>query len=692
MKESTTMATISTSELKRNVSVHVRVRPLTVAEQEDGKKHLQGLNLVSDEGRESIILSSISGDINGFDRILGQNENNVNVFEKCFSKEIDVVIKGGTASLFCYGYTGGGKTHTTIGYGNEKGLFFLGAEKILQQLAKINTDNNCSSEDDMLFLRATACEMYLDKVYDLLGEEKLLCKVRIDGSGQLVVGAVEKEELNYDEIMNDNDNDDEVLEKFSFDHATIKTRVGLRSSFISKTDDLDVLNETCVAQRATGISTTHHQSSRSHAILYLEVVTKKSQKVRDEIEQLTAELPPLKNCINNIDNQKFFVNVDTSTGTQGYGRVLRSTNVSPPEGANPALPPECEGDLWIKYENEDRQFTLLYQASSQHGKIDIDDADTPRTAKEWSERLGIENLQPKYATMSKNMTDEEIKLKIQKIDKKIGALRKILKEKENKLENLSISLKEIEARSVSALGGKMVLVDLAGADYDHRSGKAQKETAAINKSLLALKEVFRSLSSPSTRRPRFRNSNLTRILEDSLCPTENSKRKNKDSSCVMLVNISPDALLEKGTINALRYGQIYASSSNTKNRKENMSNSRGKMAKPWEKKKVGMKRNFLKPADPKVLQELREIYSKYVPEKTKEEVEVILKKFAGREALLLAKVQSKYVKNNNKKNNDEEDVMIVNNKKKTQPVPPPTASNSKLINNKSPLVKNRPLV
>ena len=118
------------------------------------------------------------------------------------------------------------------------------------------------------------------------------------------------------------------------------------------------------------------------------------------------------------------------------------------------------------------------------------------------------------------------------------------------------------------------------------------------------------------------------------------------------------------------------------------------MAKPWEKKKVGMKRNFLKPADPKVLQELREIYSKYVPKKTKEEVEVILKKFAGREALLLAKVQSKYVKNNNNnnKNNDEDDVMIVNNKKKTQPVPPPTASNSKLINNKSPLVKNRPLV
>ena len=93
MKESTTMASISTSELKRNVSVHVRVRPLTVAEQEDGKKHLQGLNLVSAEGRESIILSSISGDINGFDGILGQNENNTNVFEKCFSNKFKNLLK-----------------------------------------------------------------------------------------------------------------------------------------------------------------------------------------------------------------------------------------------------------------------------------------------------------------------------------------------------------------------------------------------------------------------------------------------------------------------------------------------------------------------------------------------------------------------------------------------------------------------
>lgn len=49
-----------------------------------------------------------------------------------------------------------------------------------------------------------------------------------------------------------------------------------------------------------------------------------------------------------------------------------------------------------------------------------------------------------------------------------------------------------------------MLVDLAGADYDHRAGAAQKESAAINKSLLALKECFRSLAKVSGRSEEIR--------------------------------------------------------------------------------------------------------------------------------------------------------------------------------------------
>lgn len=126
--------------------------------------------------------------IAGFSGLIGQDATNRHVFERvfkspqvrrwsglcwddiCFSfifiytNELlqELILRGGSANLFSYGYTGGGKTHTVIGYGKERGLFFLAAENLLKEL-----------KNDKLFLRATACEVYGDDVYDLLGEEKV---------------------------------------------------------------------------------------------------------------------------------------------------------------------------------------------------------------------------------------------------------------------------------------------------------------------------------------------------------------------------------------------------------------------------------------------------------------------------------------------------------------------------------------
>ena len=50
--------------------------------------------------------------------MLGQEADNLQVFERCFAERVGTVLRGGAASLFCYGYTGSGKTHTTIGYGS----------------------------------------------------------------------------------------------------------------------------------------------------------------------------------------------------------------------------------------------------------------------------------------------------------------------------------------------------------------------------------------------------------------------------------------------------------------------------------------------------------------------------------------------------------------------------------------------
>lgn len=199
-------------------------------------------------------------------------------------------------------------------------------------------------------------------------------------------------------------------------------------------------------------------------------------------------------------------------------------------------------------------------------------------------------------------------------------------------------LMEVLKRGPAYLGGSLYVVDLAGADYDHRAGGAQKESAAINKSLLALKECFRSLAGVSTQKPKFRDSKLTRLLEDALCPPAQTERINHDSVSVMLVNVSPAANLEKMTLNTLRYGQMYASGSNG----YKAAVKSGGYAKPkasFTRPSAGKLRSA--PCDPMIKKELINIYRKHCPEKSEADVDSIIAKFVGREALL-CKVKAKY--------------------------------------------------
>ena len=59
----------------------------------------------------------------------------------------------------------------------------------------------------------------------------------------------------------------------------------------------------------------------------------------------------------------------------------------------------------------------------------------------------------------------------------------------------------------------------------------------------------------------------------------------------MLINVSPNAKLEHGTRNALRYGQMYSSTAGKKNGRRNFSKGfksdrRKGGPKPWQKKRI----------------------------------------------------------------------------------------------------------
>jgi kinesin family protein C2/C3 len=88
------------------------------------------------------------------------------------------------------------------------------------------------------------------------------------------------------------------------------------------------------------------------------------------------------------------------------------------------------------------------------------------------------------------------------------------------------------SQGVTTLRGKLHLIDLAGSERLSKTGAQGdrlKEAQNINKSLSALGDVIQALQQREKHIP-YRNSKLTRLLEDSL---------GSSSKCVMVVNVSP---------------------------------------------------------------------------------------------------------------------------------------------------------
>ena len=77
---------------------------------------------------------------------------------------------------------------------------------------------------------------------------------------------------------------------------------GLRSVSVHRAEDLDDIGRSSVASRAVGTSTEHAQSSRSHAIMRLEVVNEAVLTARYALNVAKSLLPARKNALDNLTN------------------------------------------------------------------------------------------------------------------------------------------------------------------------------------------------------------------------------------------------------------------------------------------------------------------------------------------------------------------------------------------------------
>lgn len=111
---------------------------------------------------------------------------------------------------------------------------------------------------------------------------------------------------------------------------------------------------------------------------------------------------------------------------------------------------------------------------------------------------------------------------------------------------VTITQKNIETGS--AKSGQLFLVDLAGSEKVGKtgaSGQTLEEAKKINKSLSALGNVINSLTDGKSQHIPYRDSKLTRILQESL---------GGNSRTTLIINCSPSSYNDSETLSTLRFG------------------------------------------------------------------------------------------------------------------------------------------
>ncbi|TKX24784.1 kinesin heavy chain [Elsinoe australis] len=111
---------------------------------------------------------------------------------------------------------------------------------------------------------------------------------------------------------------------------------------------------------------------------------------------------------------------------------------------------------------------------------------------------------------------------------------------------VTITQKNVETGS--AKSGQLFLVDLAGSEKVGKtgaSGQTLEEAKKINKSLSALGMVINSLTDGKSTHIPYRDSKLTRILQESL---------GGNSRTTLIINCSPSSYNDAETISTLRFG------------------------------------------------------------------------------------------------------------------------------------------
>ncbi|XP_020794532.1 kinesin-like protein KIF18A isoform X1 [Boleophthalmus pectinirostris] len=114
-----------------------------------------------------------------FDHVFGENSTQVDIFENTTKAVIDGVMNGFNCTVFAYGATGAGKTHTMLGSQNNPGVMYRTMKELFKRMDE-------AKEEKEFAVAFSYLEVYNEQIRDLLTNNGPLA-VREDGQKGVVV-------------------------------------------------------------------------------------------------------------------------------------------------------------------------------------------------------------------------------------------------------------------------------------------------------------------------------------------------------------------------------------------------------------------------------------------------------------------------------------------------------------------------
>eukprot|EP00002_Diphylleia_rotans_P014762 TRINITY_DN2872_c0_g1_i5.p1 TRINITY_DN2872_c0_g1~~TRINITY_DN2872_c0_g1_i5.p1 ORF type:complete len:827 (-),score=164.41 TRINITY_DN2872_c0_g1_i5:745-3225(-) len=164
------------------LSVFVRIRPIDSCE---ASLEVNDERTLSIKGEESLYR---------YDEVFNAETNNRQVFERAAVPVISKILEGIHGTIFVYGQTSSGKTHTMYGTSQESGLVALSVEALFHRIQSV--------ESRRFAIRASFFEIYNEEINDLLqGVNGSGLPLREQEGVFFVQGLVEREIKSLPELM-----------------------------------------------------------------------------------------------------------------------------------------------------------------------------------------------------------------------------------------------------------------------------------------------------------------------------------------------------------------------------------------------------------------------------------------------------------------------------------------------------------